>query len=237
MLFVLILSVMAMSCNSGHSSNATTSERISFYEVPLVCGAAPEIGCGSRAKPALLELENDPAVKEAWLNRQGTAIAVVWKDKPQTQTVTKPLFEKSSISYLELNEMDAGPLKANFRKKNEWFRGSDVDVLSTEEARTIAENSVMLALEQQLITTDEASKMKRDVENYFKTELVKIRTNEQLNQDSENKFRTDMIAIGEKYIGKERTLRAMALYEASCKQQCRSDKSCTAPGTKACCEK
>ncbi len=44
---------------------------ISFYKTPLVCNAAPEIGCGSRAKPALLELEKNPAVKEAWLNRSG----------------------------------------------------------------------------------------------------------------------------------------------------------------------
>jgi hypothetical protein len=27
---------------------------VTFYETPLVCNAAPEIGCGSRAKPALL---------------------------------------------------------------------------------------------------------------------------------------------------------------------------------------
>ena len=42
---------------------------ITFYKTPLVCNAAPQIGCGSRAKPTLLELEKNPAVKEAWLNR------------------------------------------------------------------------------------------------------------------------------------------------------------------------
>jgi len=30
--------------------------RISLYEVPLLCPAAPQIGCGSRAKPVLLSL-------------------------------------------------------------------------------------------------------------------------------------------------------------------------------------
>jgi hypothetical protein len=33
------------------------NEVISFYKVPLVCGAAPDLGCGSRAKPALLAME------------------------------------------------------------------------------------------------------------------------------------------------------------------------------------
>src|SRR5258708_1259674 len=45
---------------------------VSIYKVGLICNAAPNIGCGSRSKPVLLTLEKNPAVKEAWLNRQGT---------------------------------------------------------------------------------------------------------------------------------------------------------------------
>ena len=74
---------------------------VTFYETPLVCNAAPEIGCGSRSKPVLLELEKNSAVKEAWLNRPGTVIAVVWKDKSQTETIAKPIFEKNSTNQTE----------------------------------------------------------------------------------------------------------------------------------------
>ena len=35
-------------------------ERVSIYRVPLVCPAAPSIGCGSKSKPILLELESQP---------------------------------------------------------------------------------------------------------------------------------------------------------------------------------
>jgi mercuric ion transport protein len=42
------------------------SPQISFYTVPLVCSAAPEIGCGSRAKPILRKLEGNPALAGAW---------------------------------------------------------------------------------------------------------------------------------------------------------------------------
>src|SRR6266446_10250505 len=58
---------------------ASTAEEISLFKVPLVCPAAPQIGCGSAAKPILLELERDSSVSEAWLNRAGTKIALVWK--------------------------------------------------------------------------------------------------------------------------------------------------------------
>src|SRR6266850_944197 len=50
-----------------------------IYQVPWRCPAALQIGCGSHAKPILLELEQNLGVSEAWLNRQGTAVAVVWK--------------------------------------------------------------------------------------------------------------------------------------------------------------
>src|SRR6266850_8378646 len=52
---------------------------VSVYQVPWRCPAALQIGCGSHAKPILLQLEQNPGVSEAWLNRQGTVVAVVWK--------------------------------------------------------------------------------------------------------------------------------------------------------------
>src|ERR1700746_3750369 len=56
-----------------------TADRVSVFKAPLVCPAAPQIGCGSASKPILLDLERQPGVLEAWLNRAGTIIAVVWK--------------------------------------------------------------------------------------------------------------------------------------------------------------
>jgi len=50
-------------------NKSADNEIITFYDVPLVCGAAPAIGCGSRANPLLIDLESRSAIKEAWLNR------------------------------------------------------------------------------------------------------------------------------------------------------------------------
>src|ERR1700680_1854993 len=89
----------------------TNEQPVTFYKTPLVCNAAPDIGCGSRSKPALLELENNAAVKEAWLNRPGTVVAIVWRDRPQTKAVAKPIFEKNNIDFTELNNKDAEPYR------------------------------------------------------------------------------------------------------------------------------
>src|SRR6266496_1928180 len=56
------------------------SERVSFFEVPLECGAAERLGCGSASKPVLKALERDPRVKEAKINHAGTVLAVVWNE-------------------------------------------------------------------------------------------------------------------------------------------------------------
>lgn len=137
-----------------------------------------------------------------------------------------------------LNENEAASYKRTFRKENVWYRGSDVDMLSREEATRISESAVKYALQSKLITKEEAEKIKVDVEAYFKEELVKLRTNEQLKDDDQHKFRDALYSIGEKYIGKERTEKAMELYQKNCEKQCKKDAGCNTPGTKKdCCNK
>src|SRR5437660_11953669 len=65
------------------------TSRVSFYEVPLVCPAAPQIGCGSASKPLLLECERSDVVSEAWLNRAGTIMAIVWSQQPKPRQRSK----------------------------------------------------------------------------------------------------------------------------------------------------
>ena len=64
-----------------------SSERLSFFEVPLECGAVESLGCGSAAKPILNELDRNSRIAEARINRPGTILAVVWKspnDRPDS---------------------------------------------------------------------------------------------------------------------------------------------------------
>src|SRR2546425_1911849 len=72
--------------NAADALAGVTADRISVFKAPLVCPAAPQIGCGSASKPILLDLEKQPGVFEAWLNRAGTIIAVVWKPETNAET-------------------------------------------------------------------------------------------------------------------------------------------------------
>ena len=75
-------------------------DNISFYRVPLVCNAASHIGCGSRSKPVLLGLEKTDLVTEAWLNRAGNTIAVVWANKTNfadRQKVASQVFSAQKV--------------------------------------------------------------------------------------------------------------------------------------------
>src|SRR5258705_5476051 len=100
LLYLFAISMIALnSCSNGTARENASKETISFYDVPLVCGAYADIGCGSRAKPALLDMEKNPAVKEAWLNREGNVYAVVWKKGEQTRAIAKPTFDKYEIEH------------------------------------------------------------------------------------------------------------------------------------------
>jgi copper chaperone CopZ len=129
---------------SGGVANANT-DRVSFFKVPLKCPAAPQIGCGSAAKPILLELEHESGVAEAWLNRAGTLIAVVWKSQPNAQTqqdLTSRLrsagccARDAGINAVQGEARDQA-LK-EFQSGHGWYRGAEVDRLSEEEAGIIA---------------------------------------------------------------------------------------------------
>lgn len=83
--------------------SSPTSERISFFEVPLECGAAEDLGCGSAAKPVLSELDADARIAEARINHRGTVLAVVWKSQSARDRMarSKP-FSTSASSRLRL---------------------------------------------------------------------------------------------------------------------------------------
>jgi hypothetical protein len=183
-------------------------ESITFYDVPLVCGAAPAIGCGSRAKPVLLDLERQPAIKEAWLNRTGTIVAIIWDEQARTEEVVKSVFEKYEVQFTE--RLKASQATDSFMVAGAWLRGAEVDRLSREEAREIAETSVNSAMKDQLVSVEEAAQIKSDIEAYFREELVKLRTTQELFEDIKGKFRQAVLNIYQKHLGTKRVAEVRA---------------------------
>lgn len=235
-----LLAVLALTFNS--CSNKQQAGIISFYEVPLVCGAAPEIGCGSRIKPFFIDTEKEKQIKESWSNREGTVIAIVWNetiDENSRENLIQPLFKKHTIdAKLISDDTEIAELTASLKGKDQWYKGMDVDKLSLEEAGVIAETMTGFAKKDGLINEEEAAVIKKDMEDYFKKELVIVRTCEELKSEkTQEKWRKDGYDIYAKHIGNERadsvSVRFMIMQEDACKKE----SACTEEGKKDCCKK
>jgi hypothetical protein len=158
--------------SADKSKTAITEDRISLFKVPLQCAAAPQIGCGGAAKPILLQLEREPGVIEAWLNRAGTRIAVVWKPESDAGTRRK-VAEK-------LKEDDATEIQGNLRDESlkdflsgkGWYRGADVSRLSEEEAGIIAARLVRWVRAKTVLAKDKAESFQRALTDAMRKDLT-----------------------------------------------------------------
>ena len=202
----------------------TDEEKISFYEVPLTCGASHEIGCGSRIKPLFIETGKEKVIKESWTNRNGTLIAIVWNEnlsKEEKEKIINPLFKKFEIEANYIADEEKQKIAqekfaatiAPAQKTDKWYKGMDVDQLSLEEAGILADTSTLFALRAGLIDEAEAGKIKRDIEEYMKTELIKVRTYKELTSDATDlKWKQYGYDMYVKYIGIERAEKVRDYY-------------------------
>ena len=146
------------------------AERVSLFQVPLKCEAAPQIGCGSLAKPILLELERDPAIVEAWLNGTGTALAVVGTEASNHESISKTvesILEKNGLSANELTDSAYATELKSFTAGTDWYRGAAVDALSKIEARTIAQRMVHRVQATVTLAPDKAEALEAGIASAF----------------------------------------------------------------------
>lgn len=237
---VIIAALLAIVAACNDSTTANKSGNITFYEVPLVCGAAPEIGCGSRLKPLFIDTEKEKAIKESWSNRQGTIIAIIWNE-PANEELIQSLFKKHDIEAKPISENEKKEeLTTSLEGKDKWYKGMDVDQLSLEEAGIIASTLTMFAKDAKLITEQEASTIKKELEEYFKKELVIVRTNKELRSEkTQGRWRADGYNIYVKNIGKERADKVAVLFDNdfSNTKECDTEGECAGDKKKDCCKK
>jgi hypothetical protein len=151
---------------------ALTPDRISVFKAPLVCPAAPQIGCGSASKPILLDLERQPGVLEAWLNRAGTRIAVVWKPESNAETRRKVVAELKEDHAIELDGKPRDEAVQDFLSGKGWYHGADVDRLSEEEADIIAARLVRWVQAKSALTKEKAEGLQHAFSNTLRKDLT-----------------------------------------------------------------
>src|SRR2546427_4662804 len=158
--------------SAAESAAAISPDRISVFKVPLVCPAAPQIGCGSAAKPILLDLERQPGVLEAWLNRAGTIISVVWKPESDAETRRNVAAELKEDHATELEGESRDNAVKNFLSGKGWYRGADVDRLSEEEADIIAARLVRWVQAKTVLTKDKAEGLQHAFSDTLRKDLT-----------------------------------------------------------------
>jgi len=181
-------------------------EDATFFTVPLVCDVAPHIGCGSRAKFIMTDLLKDAAVKEAWLNRAGTIMAVVWKPPANAglrERAIQSIFSRHELPIDQVSETDRNSLVEEFVARDGWYMGSDVDALSIEEAGVIADQIVAAVSKQNRFKKeDDKAALREELKNIFQRCFLSIRSFADLNDSTFSRIEGEVIASGEKYVGK-----------------------------------
>src|SRR5438067_3165599 len=174
---------------------ATPADRISVFKAPLVCPAARQIGCGSASKPILLELEHQPSVLEAWLNRAGTRIAVVWKPESDASTRRNVVAELKEDHATELDGKPREEAVNDFLSGKGWYRGADVDRLSEEEADVIAARLVRRVQAKTALAKDKAEGLQHALADTYSQRL----TNKISREQELSRFQD----IGRQYLAKD----------------------------------
>lgn len=216
---------------------------VSFFEVPLVCGAAPEIGCGSKSKPVLLGLENkNDAVSEAWLNRTGTVIAVVWKKtaSPELRKATaETVFDENNMNVAGISDPEYKNLLDDFSNKKNWYRGKDVDKLSIEEADVIAKRLVTRINSKTSLSKEKSEKLQTELTSVFKSTFLNLNPTADINSNeekvykqNEQKVENQILEAGNKFLNETemKALKdAVSLGWRPTKKENKNAKSCCSP--------
>lgn len=159
---------------AGGTENITSlsADRVSVFKAPLVCPAAPKIGCGSASKPILLDLEKESGVAEAWLNRAGTRIAVVWKPNADAGSRRKVVEELKEDRATELDGNSRDEAVKDFLSGKGWYHAAAVDRLSEEEADIIAARLVRFVQAKTAIAKDKSEALQHAFADSLRKELT-----------------------------------------------------------------
>lgn len=213
---------------------------ITFHEVPLVCNAAPDIGCGSRSKPILLALENEPTIQEAWLNRTGTVTAIVWQKNTIPNVKAVPaIFKNHDKSFITLSgdtykeQLASFYQKDNSEKADKWYRGDEVDELSMEEAGRIASKILDPLVVDKILSEEDAPAFHSEVEAYIQNQFLTLKDVSLLSTtEYYDQWEKAIHKMSEKYVDKDKMPEIELCGPSS--TSCKSSRSCCAKDKKSC---
>ena len=152
-----------------------------------------------------MALERTPGITEAWLNHEGTLLAVVgsktFTDKRRAQVV-KATLEAEDILSEELRGQARAAALEDFFVGADWLRGTDVDQLSSREAGVIALRLVKRLQTKAAISEEVACSLVAAITAFFKGRFLRDRIQpEQVDHSSEELVKIATAYLDERAIG------------------------------------
>ena len=180
-------------------------DQVSLFRVPLPCGFAPKIGCGSLARPLLVALERTPGITEAWLNHEGTLLAVIGSKTcthERRAQLVKATLEAEDILSEELRGQARAAALEDFFIGADWLRGTDVDQLSSHEAGVIALRLVKRLQTKAVISEEMAYSLVAAITAFFKGRFLRDRIQpEQVDDSGQELLKIATAYLDERAIG------------------------------------
>jgi hypothetical protein len=166
---------------------------------------APEIGCGSLARPLLVALERTAGITEAWLNQAGTMLAVVgsknFTDERRAQAV-KAAMEAEDMLPEELRGQARDAALEDFLIGADWLRGADVDRLSSREAEIIGLRLVKRLQAKVTVSENVAHALAAAITAFFEQRFLRDRIQpEQVNYSRQELLRIATAYLDDQAIG------------------------------------
>lgn len=153
--------------------------RVSLFQVPLQCPAAPEIACGSASKPILLALESDANISEAWINRAGTVLAVVGTEastrasrSEAVLSLLTEIFNRERVA-TEIDGQARDKGLGSFMSPERWYRSAQLDLLSAEESDIIAARLVRRIQADVTLSDEQVSRLEEGFSVVFERRFIR----------------------------------------------------------------
>ena len=109
---------------------------------------------------------------EAWLNRAGTMIAVVWKPESDAETRRNVTAELKEDHAAEIKRESRDEELKDFLSGKGWYRGADVNRLSEEEAGIIAARLVRRVQAKTALAKDKAEGLQHALADSLRKDLT-----------------------------------------------------------------
>jgi copper chaperone len=154
---------------TGASSGSAALERVTLFQVPLMCPAVKGLGCGGKARPFMADLEKRPEVAEAWLNHPGTVLGVVWKE-PQAHAhasdVVASLFRSKDLTVTALDGSGLSEALQDFAARTGWYRGQEVNKLSEQEGLVFTERMANRVESRTKLSPESSTALRADLRKF-----------------------------------------------------------------------